>query len=1148
MTETIHHRKAFRDRLRNTRWRKGMEINKSGKFSWRELSKAVAYRFFRWLAEITAITIGLACLWFAALTSLITQQSVDITGLKPNAQMWFSQAFNGADAQIGDMKLSWLPASNNIVFEARDVVITDNNGATIETIPRLQTEIPTNGASKGSLMPKHLLIDGGSVTWLRDNGGGVIAGLGTPNTVGKLGPIWRGESKGQGIDLSGIGSVTITNATAYIIDDSDGLELTLQSTDLNLRQSTTGIEVDLVSTVNKNNINIPLQLKLITSPDLKDYTVDIATTGMNPSIISPKRGRFAVFKNFDAALDVKAKLNVDRLRGLNIADVDMKLGKGDIKFGQFEMEFDEANLEAVLSAESQNMSITNIGLISKKISFSGAGTLSELGAMTDGNINSSPVFDLALKDVVWDSTPTLPAALKFESLDMSGRLDLDGRQLDLDKLRADFGTYEYDLSGKFLQNENGDWSQIAIRGRANGTLGPNDILSIWPVKFSEGARSWLARSILKASLTNFIFESDFGEKTLQTGIPANEELILTFDVKDADVRYISTMTPYTNVAGKGTVRGNSARFDAIGGNVGALSIEKATADIPRLQPKGGDLVMTLNGTGTTADMLLLLDQKPFEYPRQFGIEPSNFGGSGVIDMTITRPLLVHFDRNRIQYDISGRFSDITAPVKFGPHKMKNGHMILTADKSGMTIKGPVDIGPWQTELNWRKVFDFGKTPTRYQINGRMDRETLDSFGIGFREYFEGDIDVNIDALGSGLDLNSATITADLTDTVIQMGTYWNKKKGSTADFTSQLQRQFDGTITLEDMAMRAPGLDIQGRLKMAENFKLMDLDLPRAKVTGLVDAAVQVKPDELDEKLSVFMTGEFLDVSQLVSTALSSGKGGIDIPVLLTADLQKLALNEAYIVDEANVLFSHNGIGITNLRMGGRIDNKPIKIQMRSMIEGGTRTVDIDIPDASHAARAFLDLDSIEGGRLEIGAELPLIGTAGALLGVAEIEDFKLVKAPILAQMLSIGSLTGIVDTFSGEGLSFDTFHVPFSLRDGELNIRNARVSGPALGMTGDGEIRFKDRLVDLDGALVPAYTANSLLGDIPVLGDIFVGKKGEGIFALSYTIQGEFDKTQISVNPLSALTPGFLRGIFKPKRRKLSEETIAEIKSVSPN
>ena len=309
-----------------------------------------------------------------------------------------------------------------------------------------------------------------------------------------------------------------------------------------------------------------------------------------------------------------------------------------------------------------------------------------------------------------------------------------------------------------------------------------------------------------------------------------------------------------------------------------------------------------------------------------------------------------------------------------------------------------------------------------------------------------------------------------------------------------------------------------------------------------------MKPDNLSEKLSVFVVGDFLNVSNLVSNALSDGKGVIDVPVLLTANLKKIALNENYVVNNANVLFSHNGLGITNARLAGQTDQGPLNIQMRSFETGQTRDVDVSIPSAADAARAFLGLDNIEGGELKITAQLPPIGQFGTLNGVAEIDEFKLVRAPILAHMLSIGSLTGIFDTLGGAGLSFNTFHVPFSLKDGELHIRNARVSGPALGMTGDGEIRFKDRLLDVDGTLVPAYTANSLLSEIPVLGDIFVGQKGEGIFALSYLVQGDFDETQVVVNPLSALTPGFLRGIFKPKRENLSDDVIAEIKSVAPN
>jgi len=149
--------------------------------------------------------------------------------------------------------------------------------------------------------------------------------------------------------------------------------------------------------------------------------------------------------------------------------------------------------------------------------------------------------------------------------------------------------------------------------------------------------------------------------------------------------------------------------------------------------------------------------------------------------------------------------------------------------------------------------------------------------------------------------------------------------------------------------------------------------------------------------------------------------------------------------------------------------------------------------------------------------------------------------------LLSLGSLTGLMNTLGGSGLKFDTFTVPFSLSGEALKIQDARISGPALGMTGNGQIRIADRTLDFDGVLVPAYTANSMLGDIPVLGDLIVGKKGEGIFALNYTVKGSFDKTQIAVNPLSALTPGFLRGIFKPKREKLPDEVMARIEAVKP-
>jgi len=55
-------------------------------------------------------------------------------------------------------------------------------------------------------------------------------------------------------------------------------------------------------------------------------------------------------------------------------------------------------------------------------------------------------------------------------------------------------------------------------------------------------------------------------------------------------------------------------------------------------------------------------------------------------------------------------------------------------------------------------------------------------------------------------------------------------------------------------------------------------------------------------------------------------------------------------------------------------------------------------------------------------------------------------------------------------------------------------------------------------------------------IGELLIGKEGEGFFALNYGVKGRFDKSQVSINPLSALTPGVLRRIFQPEEAPQAE------------
>jgi len=44
----------------------------------------------------------------------------------------------------------------------------------------------------------------------------------------------------------------------------------------------------------------------------------------------------------------------------------------------------------------------------------------------------------------------------------------------------------------------------------------------------------------------------------------------------------------------------------------------------------------------------------------------------------------------------------------------------------------------------------------------------------------------------------------------------------------------------------------------------------------------------------------------------------------------------------------------------------------------------------------------------------------------------------------------------------------------------------------------------------------------------VFVSKKGEGLFGVTYTLQGDIDAPKVSTNPLSVLAPGILRRLFE--------------------
>jgi hypothetical protein len=71
-----------------------------------------------------------------------------------------------------------------------------------------------------------------------------------------------------------------------------------------------------------------------------------------------------------------------------------------------------------------------------------------------------------------------------------------------------------------------------------------------------------------------------------------------------------------------------------------------------------------------------------------------------------------------------------------------------------------------------------------------------------------------------------------------------------------------------------------------------------------------------------------------------------------------------------------------------------------------------------------------------------------------------------------------------------------------------------------DGYYNLAAKQMDMQGVLSPVYVLNAIGGAFT--------RRGEGLIGFNFTLRGDAADPSVTVNPLSALTPGFLREMFR--------------------
>ena len=234
---------------------------------------------------------------------------------------------------------------------------------------------------------------------------------------------------------------------------------------------------------------------------------------------------------------------------------------------------------------------------------------------------------------------------------------------------------------------------------------------------------------------------------------------------------------------------------------------------------------------------------------------------------------------------------------------------------------------------------------------------------------------------------------------------------------------------------------------------------------------------------------------------------------------------------------------LENFKLIGEIQNgKFIKISSKGDF-GGNNYLDISMKKNENSSKKYLEIYSdlprpllsdyeffkgLSGGKLLFTSLIDDRKSNSKL----KIENFKLINAPDVIQLLSLADLGGLADLVKGKGLSFDVLEIDMEKDKNFLKINEILALGPSMSVLMEGYSDNKSGLVSLRGTLVPAKTLNNLISKIPVIGNIVIPKEvGEGLFGISFKMKGTKGKIKTSINPVRTLTPRFIQKIVDKNR-----------------
>ncbi len=652
-----------------------------------------------------------------------------------------------------------------------------------------------------------------------------------------------------------------------------------------------------------------------------------------------------------------------------------------------------------------------------------------------------------------------------------------------------------------------------------------DLPQLWPPEAIRNARRWVVENITAgtARAGQFAATLDVPADPSDTKLAA---ISGSFQGDDLTIHWLRPVPPVEHVqATLQFVDPDTIRIPVSGGQQGSLRVKGGMILLTGLAGRDQYADVSLNLAGPLAGAVTLLSHPRLRLlskrPLPFTVAAGQLAGT--VDVRL--PLIADLDADAVASNAHARLSGVVLRNVVAGRDLSRGTMDLDVTNEGLHLAGQAQLAGVPTRLTVGADFRAGP-PSQVLLTvdatGRVTAAVLQREGLDVRGALTGAAQVAVRYTVERDKDDQVTVRADMGEAAVSTP-LWRKPGGAPASASARIALRGDRVIAVEELHAEGPGLLVSGRAEMAEGrpavLKLDRVVLERTQAAGEIRL-----PPACGGAVCVRLSGPTLDLSTglgRIAQAQGQPGRGAALPWRVDARFGRVLLDESHSLGPVRADARSDGKRL----VAASLDAPGVQGSLRT--QGKERVAALRAADLGSLLRGIGTTDLLHGGRLSFDGRFDDTLPTSPFTGTAELDDFTVQRAVVAGKLLQAFTLYGILDAIRGPGLFFSRAVVPMQYVGNVLTVQQARAYSAALGVTAQGWLDLARSTLDLRGTIVPAYVVNSALGRLPLIGHLFSPERGGGLIAANFSLRGRLDDPSVTVNPLSALTPGFLRGVF---------------------